>query len=50
MSESTFFIFQGLQMTAETNPQILNLPVGLSATGTRQEFDSLGKVRINRVF
>lgn len=41
-----FFIFQGLQMTAETNPQILNLPVGLSATGTRQEFDSLGKVEV----
>lgn len=33
-------------MTAETNPQILNLPVGLSATGTRQEFDSLGKVEV----
>lgn len=33
-------------MTAETNPTILNLPVGLSATGVRQEFDSLGKVDV----
>jgi len=33
-------------MTTETSPQILNLPVGLSATGTRQEFDSLGKVEV----
>ena len=27
-------------------PEILDLPVGLDATGTRQEFDSLGKVQV----
>ena len=33
-------------MTAETSPKILNLPIGISATGTRQEFDSIGKVDV----
>ena len=27
-------------------PKILDLPIGLSATGMRQEFDSLGKVEV----
>ncbi len=33
-------------MSAESSPQILNLPIGLSATGLRQEFDSIGQVQV----
>ncbi len=33
-------------MTQANAPQILDLPIGLSATGLRQEFDSLGKVDV----
>ena len=33
-------------MVQETTPTILNLPIGLSATGMRQEFDSLGNVEV----
>ena len=27
-------------------PEILDLPIGLDATGTRSEFDSLGRVEV----
>jgi fumarate hydratase class II len=30
----------------DTVPKILDLPIGLAATGVRQEFDSLGKVEV----
>jgi fumarate hydratase class II len=30
----------------EPAPKVLNLPIGLDATGVRQEFDSLGKVEV----
>jgi fumarate hydratase class II len=30
----------------EKAPKILKLPIGLQATGTRREFDSLGDVRV----
>lgn len=33
-------------MTAEATPKILDLPIGLIATGHRQEFDSLGPVAV----
>ena len=33
-------------MTTESIPKILNLPIGLSATGLREEFDSIGKVEV----
>jgi fumarate hydratase class II len=33
-------------MTTENIPAILNLPIGLSATGMREEFDSVGKVSV----
>jgi fumarate hydratase class II len=32
--------------TAERGPQILEVPIGLNATGTRREFDSLGEVDV----
>jgi fumarate hydratase, class II len=32
--------------TNEEEPKILNLPIGLSATGMRKEFDSLGDVEV----
>jgi fumarate hydratase, class II len=32
--------------TAERGPQILDVPIGLNATGTRREFDSLGEVDV----
>jgi fumarate hydratase class II len=32
--------------TNDAAPKILNLPIGLDATGMRQEFDSLGKVQV----
>src|SRR5262249_17401261 len=32
--------------TGVTPPRILDLPIGLTATGTRQEFDSLGTVEV----
>ena len=31
-------------MTTEATPKILDLPIGLTAAGLRQEFDSIGKV------
>ena len=33
-------------MTTESTPTVLNLPIGLSATGLREEFDSIGKVQV----
>ena len=34
-------------MTAtSTEPKVLDIPIGLDATGLRQEFDSLGKVEV----
>ncbi len=33
-------------MTNEVVPTILNLPIGINATGLRQEFDSIGKVDV----
>ena len=30
----------------EAQPKILDLPIGLDATGTRKEFDSLGDVEV----
>ena len=33
-------------MSTELTPKILNLPIGLSATGMRQEFDSIGQVQV----
>ena len=30
----------------EQVPRILDLPIGLNATGMRQEFDSLGRVEV----
>lgn len=30
----------------EQAPKILDLPIGLTATGMRQEFDSLGTVEV----
>jgi fumarate hydratase class II len=33
-------------MNSETIPKILDLPIGLSATGVRKEFDSLGNVDV----
>jgi fumarate hydratase, class II len=33
-------------MSDETPPRILDLPVGLSGTGTREETDSLGEVDV----
>ena len=33
-------------MTTDSAPQILNLPIGLTATGLREEFDSIGKVQV----
>ena len=33
-------------MTTESTPTILNLPIGLSTTGLREEFDSIGKVQV----
>ncbi|MFM7009587.1 MAG: lyase family protein, partial [Betaproteobacteria bacterium] len=33
-------------MATEIAPKILNLPIGLSATGMRQEFDSIGQVQV----
>src|ERR1700757_3941410 len=32
--------------TSEASPKILNLPIGLDATGMRREFDSLGDVEV----
>jgi fumarate hydratase class II len=32
--------------TSDAAPKILDLPIGLDATGMRQEFDSLGKVEV----
>ena len=32
--------------TNEQAPRILDLPIGLDATGMRQEFDSLGTVEV----
>ncbi len=32
--------------TSEAPPQILDLPIGLDATGTRREFDSLGDLEV----
>src|SRR5450755_513945 len=32
--------------TNDTAPKILDLPIGLAATGTRREFDSLGGVDV----
>ena len=32
--------------TSDAAPKVLDLPVGLDATGMRQEFDSLGKVEV----
>ena len=32
----------------EQAPKILDLPIGLDATGMRQEFDSLGTVEVPR--
>ena len=32
--------------TSDQAPKILDLPIGLQATGMRQEFDSLGKVEV----
>jgi fumarate hydratase, class II len=34
------------QTRDEDVPKILDLPIGLEATGTRQEFDSLGTVEV----
>ena len=33
-------------MNIEKTPKILDLPIGLSATGTRMEFDSMGKIAV----
>jgi len=33
-------------MTAEISPKILDLPIGIAATGLRQEFDSIGQVDV----
>ena len=33
-------------MTSEAAPKILDLPIGLTATGLREEFDSIGKVQV----
>jgi fumarate hydratase class II len=33
-------------VTADAPPKILDLPIGLDATGTRREFDSLGDVEV----
>jgi fumarate hydratase class II len=33
-------------MTAEAIPTILNLPIGINATGTRNEFDSIGTIAV----
>jgi len=33
-------------MTTESAPKILDLPIGISATGLRQEFDSIGQVQV----
>ena len=33
-------------MTNEAAPKILDLPIGLTATGLREEFDSIGKVQV----
>jgi fumarate hydratase class II len=33
--------------STEKAPEILNVPIGLAATGTRREFDSLGKVDVS---
>ncbi len=35
-----------MAMTHETAPKILEVPIGLRATGKRQEFDSLGTVEV----
>ena len=32
--------------TTNAQPTILDLPIGLDATGTRREFDSLGDVEV----
>src|SRR5271154_155907 len=32
--------------TTNAQPKILDLPIGLDATGTRREFDSLGDVQV----
>jgi fumarate hydratase, class II len=32
--------------TKNAQPTILDLPIGLDATGTRREFDSLGDVEV----
>ena len=31
---------------SDNAPKILDLPIGLDATGTRREFDSLGEVEV----
>ena len=33
-------------MTTDSAPKILDLPIGISATGLRQEFDSIGQVQV----
>ena len=32
--------------TSQPEPEILDLPIGLDATGMRQEFDSLGEAEV----
>jgi len=32
--------------TGNQAPKILDIPIGLAATGTRREFDSLGEVEV----
>ena len=45
---TTRLIRKGSIVTKPDNeePEILDLPVGLAAAGTRREFDSLGKVQV----
>jgi fumarate hydratase class II len=45
---TTRLIRKGIIVTKPDNeePEILDLPVGLAAAGTRREFDSLGKVQV----
>ena len=35
-----------MSVTSDTSPKILDVPIGLDATGLRREFDSLGDVEV----
>jgi fumarate hydratase class II len=36
----------GSTSSAQAPPKVLDIPIGLEATGTRREFDSLGQVDV----